>query len=69
MKSVFALAGLAALVFLTGSNVSSYAQATQEGRTAKCIARCQAECDRRNPGGDSGRKSACMNVCQRNYQC
>ena len=69
MVRLAAVVAFIASVIVTGfTPISSHAQ-SQQGRTAQCIAKCKAECSRRNPQGDSGRMSACMNVCQRNYQC
>jgi hypothetical protein len=66
MKTFLSLTTLAALFLLIGPDAQVNAARMS---TAQCMAKCKAECDRRNPGGDSGRKSACMNKCQSIYNC
>ena len=69
MKTFLSLTALAVLVLVTSSNISSYAQAQDAGRTAKCMARCKEECDRRAGSEPSARKSGCMNHCQSLFNC
>jgi hypothetical protein len=67
MKTFLSLTALAAFFLVVGPDAQ--VKAAQRMSTAQCMAKCTAECNRRNPGGDSGRKSACMNKCQSIYNC
>lgn len=69
MKLLYPLTILVALAFVIGSGAQAQNAQPSQSRTEKCMARCKAECKHRNPGGDSGRMSGCMDVCQRQYNC